>query len=46
MCPMNADETDIDANFDVALASYLSSCEGAGSYRVIETLKSSDFEVT
>ena len=43
---MNVEQTDIDADFDAALASYLSSCEGAGSYRVLETLKSSDFEVT
>lgn len=43
---MNVEQTDIDADFDAALASYLSSCEGAGSYRVVETLKSSDFEVT
>lgn len=43
---MNVEQTDIDADFDAALASYLSSCEGAGSYRVMETLKSSDFEVT
>lgn len=43
---MNVEQTDIDADFDAALASYLSSCEGAGSYRVVGTLKSSDFEVT
>ena len=43
---MNVEQTDIDADFDAALASYLSSCEGTGSYRVLETLKSSDFEVT
>lgn len=43
---MNVEQTDIDADFDAELASYLSSCEGAGSYRVLETLKSSDFEVT
>ncbi len=44
MCLMDEHKTDIDADFD-ELASYLSSCE-AGSYRVVETLKSSDFEVT
>lgn len=43
---MDEHKTDIDADFDAELASYLSSCEGAGSYRVLETLKSSDFEVT
>ena len=46
MCPMDEHKTDIDTDFDAELASYLSSCEGAGSYRVLETLKSSDFEVT
>lgn len=46
MCLMDERKTDIDADFDVELASYLSSCEGAGSYCVLETLKSSDFEVT
>lgn len=46
MCLMDEHKTDIDADFDAALASYLSSCEGAGSYRVVGTLKSSDFEVT
>lgn len=46
MCLMDEHKTDIDADFDAELASYLSSCEGAGSYRVLETLKSSDFEVT
>lgn len=46
MCLMDERKTDIDADFDAELASYLSSCEGAGSYRVLETLKSSDFEVT
>ena len=43
---MDEHKTDIDADFDAELASYLSSCEGAGSYRVLEALKSSDFEVT
>lgn len=43
---MDERKTDIDADFDAELASYLSSCEGAGSYRVVGTLKSSDFEVT
>ena len=43
---MNVEQTDIDADFDAALASYLSSCKGAGSYRAWGTLKSSDFEVT
>lgn len=46
MCLMDERKTDIDADFDAELASYLSSCEGAGSYRVLETFKSSDFEVT
>ena len=46
MCLMDERKTDIDADFDAELVSYLSSCEGAGSYRVLETLKSSDFEVT
>lgn len=46
MCLMDEHKTDIDADFDAELASYLSSCEGAGSYRFLETLKSSDFEVT
>lgn len=46
MCHMDEHKTDIDADFDAELASYLSSCEGAGSYRVVEVLKSSDFEVT
>lgn len=46
MCLMDEHKTDIDADFDAELASYLSSCEGAGSYRVVKTLKSSDFEVT
>ena len=43
---MDEHKTDINTDFDAELASYLSSCEGAGSYRVLEMLKSSDFEVT
>lgn len=35
-----------ETEFESDLASYLSSCAGAGSYRVVRELKSSDFEVT
>lgn len=43
--PMDTDAT-YDADFDAALASHLASCGRSGGYRVLETLKRSDFEVT
>lgn len=46
MGAMETPDDTCDANFDAELSSYLASCEGSGSYCVLERLKSSDFEVT